>query len=144
MGMTATTITATTATVNIDEKKYRKLLAKAMPKTITNDKQFDHMVEQMEELDRKPDATIEERELAKVLLTLIQAYDEANYPIPEVPPHKMIRYLMEQRHLKQADLVSVIGSRAQVSDLVNGKRGISKSKAKKLAEFFHVSAELFI
>jgi len=38
----------------------------------------------------------------------------------------------------------VIGSRAQVSDLVNGRRGISKAQAKKLAQFFHVSVELFI
>jgi plasmid maintenance system antidote protein VapI len=34
--------------------------------------------------------------------------------------------------------------RAQVSDLVNGKRGISKTQAKKLAEYFGVSVELFI
>jgi HTH-type transcriptional regulator / antitoxin HigA len=61
-----------------------------------------------------------------------------------VPPHEMVRYLMEQRGLRQADLAPVIGSRAQVSDLVNGRRGISKAQAKKLAQFFHVSAELFI
>jgi hypothetical protein len=42
----------------------------------------------------------------------------------------------EQRGLRQADLVSVLGSRAQVSDLVNGKRGIGKAQAKKLAEYF--------
>jgi HTH-type transcriptional regulator/antitoxin HigA len=56
----------------------------------------------------------------------------------------MLQYLMEQRGLKQADLVPVIGSRAQVSDIVNGKRGISKAQAKKLAAFFHTSVELFI
>jgi HTH-type transcriptional regulator/antitoxin HigA len=38
----------------------------------------------------------------------------------------------------------VLGSRAQVSDLVNGKRGTSKAQVKKLAEYFKVSAELFI
>jgi HTH-type transcriptional regulator/antitoxin HigA len=46
--------------------------------------------------------------------------------------------------LKQADLVPVLGSRAQAADLVNGKRGISKSQAKKLAEFFRVTADPFI
>ena len=38
----------------------------------------------------------------------------------------------------------MIGSRAQVSALVSGRRGISKAQAKKLAEFFHVTADLFI
>jgi len=31
-----------------------------------------------------------------------------------------------------------------VSEAVNGKREISKSQAKALGEFFHVSPELFI
>ena len=57
---------------------------------------------------------------------------------------EMVKYLMEQRGLKQADLVPVLGSRAQVSDLVNGKRGISKAQAKKLAEDCGVSAEILL
>jgi len=48
---------------------------------------------------------------------------------------------MEQRGLRQADLVPVLGSRAQVSDLVNGKRRISKAQAKKLAEYIGLSAK---
>ena len=58
-----------------------------------------------------------------------------------MPSHEMIQYLMEQRHLQQSDLVELLGSRSQVSLLVNGKRSISKGQAKKLAEFFHVSAD---
>ncbi len=38
----------------------------------------------------------------------------------------------------------MIGSRSQVSDLVSGKRGISKAQAKKFAEYFRCSFELFI
>ena len=56
----------------------------------------------------------------------------------------MVKFLMEQRGLRQTDLAPVLGSRAQVSDLVSGKRGISKDQAKRLAKFFRVSAELFI
>jgi HTH-type transcriptional regulator/antitoxin HigA len=55
-----------------------------------------------------------------------------------------VPFLIEQRGPKQADLAHVIGSRAQVSDLLNGKRGVSTSQAKKLAEFFHGTAELFL
>lgn len=51
---------------------------------------------------------------------------------------------MDQRGLRQADLVPVLGSRAQVSDIVTGKRGISIRQAKKLAEFFHTGPEMFI
>jgi HTH-type transcriptional regulator / antitoxin HigA len=51
---------------------------------------------------------------------------------------------MEQRALRQPDPVPVLGTRAQVSDVVTGKSGISKAQAKKLAGFFQVSVELFI
>jgi HTH-type transcriptional regulator / antitoxin HigA len=108
------------------------------------DEEFDRMVEHLERLTFKPDLSVEENALANLLEKLVVAYDDEHYPMPDVPPHRMVRFLMEQRGLKQTDLVPLLGSRAQVSDLVNGKRGISKAQAKKLAEYFHVSAELFI
>ena len=40
--------------------------------------------------------------------------------------------------------LSVFGTKGRVSEVVNGKRDISKEQAKKLAAFFHVSANLFI
>jgi HTH-type transcriptional regulator/antitoxin HigA len=124
---------------------YGKLLAAELPQPIRNVREFDRMVERLEALDfAKRKLTEEEKALREVLAALIEAYDDEHYHLPEPPPNEMVRYLMEQRALKQADLVPVLGSRAQVSDLVNGKRGISKAQAKKLAEYFGVSAALFL
>ncbi len=128
----------------IDDKEYGRLLAKTVPKVITTDEEFDRAVEMLEALhfpERK--LSPEEEALGNLLDRLIQDYDD-KLELPEVPPHKMVQFLMEHRGLKQADLVPVIGTRAQVSELVNGKRGISKAQAKKLAAFFRVSVELFI
>ena len=50
---------------------------------------------------------------------------------------------MSQRGLKQKDLVSVFGSQGIASEVLNGKRDISKAIAKALGEFFHVSPALF-
>jgi HTH-type transcriptional regulator/antitoxin HigA len=124
--------------------QYGKLLAKTLPKVIETDEELQHFADLMESLDRRYDSlNAEERALLSLLERLIQDYDD-KVELPEIPPHEMIQYLMEQRHLQQSDLVEVLGSRAQVSLLVNGKRGISRAQVKKLAEFFHVSAELFI
>ncbi|MBZ5623734.1 MAG: helix-turn-helix domain-containing protein [Acidobacteriia bacterium] len=130
--------------MTINPTKYGKLLLKTLPKVIESDEEFDRMAELLEELDFKRNATAEEEALAELLAKLIEAYDDEHYPMPPSPPHEMVQFLMEQRGLKQADLVPVIGTRAQVSALVNGKRGISKAQVKKLAEFFHISAELFL
>jgi HTH-type transcriptional regulator/antitoxin HigA len=85
---------------------------------IESDEEFDRIVEHLERLTFKQAASVEEKALAELLQPLIQAYDDEHYPM--------------------------LGSRAQVSDLVNGKRGISKAQVKKLAEYFGISAELFI
>jgi HTH-type transcriptional regulator / antitoxin HigA len=129
----------------LDPVAYGKLLAAELPQPIQNERQFESMVERLEELDfAKRKLTREEKALREILAALIEVYDKEHHRIPEQPPYEMVRFLMEQRGLKQADLVPVLGSRAQVSDLVNGKRGISKAQAKKLAEYFGVSLELFI
>jgi HTH-type transcriptional regulator / antitoxin HigA len=60
------------------------------------------------------------------------------------PPFQTPQFLMEQNDLRQADWVSIFGSRGRVSEVVNGKRAISKAQAKALGEFFKVSPELFI
>jgi len=134
-----------TATVDIDQVKYGKLLAETLPKIIETDEEFDRMATLLEELTiPERELTPEEDALASLIEKLVVDYDDRYYAIPDAKPHKMVQFLMEQRGLKQADLVPVLGSRAQVSDLVNGKRGISKAQAKKLAEYFKVSAELFI
>jgi len=51
---------------------------------------------------------------------------------------------MEMNRLKQADLLSVFGSSGIASEVINGKREISKAHAKALAKFFHTSTDLFL
>lgn len=133
-----------TAIATVDGKKYGKLLARTLPRVIQNDAEFDRMVALMESIDLKKDATPEERALAELLMKLVLDYDDNQFPVLESTPDKALRALMDQRKLKQVDLVPVLGSRAQVSAAVNGTRGISKAQAKKLAEFFHCSIKLFI
>jgi HTH-type transcriptional regulator / antitoxin HigA len=88
--------------------------------------------------------TTEEDALLELLIILIEKFEEASYPVPNVEPARMLLHLMEARNMKQEELVGVIGSRGVVSEIVNGKRAISKAQAKVLGELFHVSPSLFI
>jgi hypothetical protein len=45
----------------------------------------------------------------------------------------MVEFLLEQRNLRPSDLWPVIGSKSRVSEILAGKRSISKEQAKKLA-----------
>lgn len=134
-----------TISTELDQAKYGRLLAKIRPKIIETDEEFDRMAALLEQLTiPQRELSPEEDALANLLEKLVVDYDDLHYAIPDAPPHEMVKFLMDQKGLIQADLVPLLGSRAQVSDLVNGKRGISKAQAKKIAEFFKISVELFI
>jgi len=128
----------------LNPKEYGKLCSVVVPKLISNDQEFDRMVEQLEVLTFKNNPTPEEDVLAELLAKLVEDYDDAHHPLPDVPPHKMVAFLMEQRGLRQVDMLPVFGSRSVASDVLNGKREPSKAHIRKLAEFFRVSPELFL
>src|SRR5215472_12128660 len=97
--------------VRLNPRKYGRLCSQTLPKVIASEAEFDHMAEQLEALEMKPNPSPEETALAALLTKLIEDYDEIHYPLPDLPPHKMLAYLMGQRGLKQAGLVDLIGSR---------------------------------
>ena len=81
--------------------------------------------------------------LLDTLGTLIAAFEETHYPVPESGRRDVLRYLMEERSLKQSDLPE-IGSQGVVSELVNGKRELNLRQICALAKRFHVSPAVFI
>ena len=81
--------------------------------------------------------------LVEALGELIQAYEKRQAPMPEAEPREVLRHLMAEHGLRQADLAD-IASQGAISDILCGRRGISKALAKKLAARFHVSAGLFV
>jgi HTH-type transcriptional regulator/antitoxin HigA len=88
----------------LNPKKYGALCAEAIPKVIENDEEFSRMVAKLEELTFKKNVTREEAELAKLLEKLVMVYEDEHCEIPDVPPHQMVKFFMDQRGLKQADL----------------------------------------
>lgn len=82
--------------------------------------------------------------LLELLTNLVQDFEEKAYPIPKSEPHKMVAFLLEQRGLAPKDLWPVVGSKSRVSEILAGKRAMTKEQAKKLAEFVHVGVDLFI
>lgn len=81
--------------------------------------------------------------LVAALGELIQAYEKRQEPMIEAEPRAVLRYLMEDHGLKQADLAD-IASQGTISDILGGRRGISKALAKKLAARFNLSPAAFL
>ncbi|QUY42295.1 type II toxin-antitoxin system HigA family antitoxin [Acaryochloris marina] len=131
-----------TFTFNADT--YSQLLAEYRPKVIASEQENEAAISLAQELEHLPNQTPEQEALLDLLVMLIEKYEDTAYPIPVSTPREVLLHLMEAKGCIQEDLVGVIGSRGVVSEVVNGKRGISIAQAKSLADYFGVDAGLFI
>jgi HTH-type transcriptional regulator/antitoxin HigA len=129
----------------IDDKKYARVLAKVLPRVITTEREYERLLSQVEKLMDKGDRrTAEEDAVLDLMVRLITDYEAEYHPLLDPSPREMLVYLMERHGLTQADLLPIFNSRGYISDVVNGKRSISKAHARQLAGFFNVSVDLFI
>ncbi len=134
-----------TASSRLNSRKYAELLSGTLPRIIEDGAELERVVQGVEPLlDKGEHRTKEEEALCRLLLRLIEDYQQSRRTIPKLTPNDALAALLEARNLRQADLLPIFGSRSRISDAVNGKREISKAHARKLAEFFSVSPELFI
>lgn len=82
-------------------------------------------------------------DLLHYLVEQIEAYEDTACPTPEAEPADVLRFLMEQHGLKQENLADC-APQSRISEILSGKRPISKEIAKKLARRFGVHADLFL
>lgn len=130
----------------IENKAYADLVVKVLPTAIQSEEEYEIMLANINELMSRSEDSLspEEVRLLETLAILVESYEDEHYPMPEIPPHEVLKYLMKENGYKQKDIVHIFGSSGITSEVVNGKRSVSKAQAKKLAEFFSVSVELFI
>ena len=113
--------------------------------TIRNEREYNAAVKRMNELLDEI-GTNEKHPLYSLLdtlATLIHAYEEEHYPIPESTGADVLRFLMEENGLAQSELPEV-GSQGVVSEILNGKRELNIRQIRALAERFRVSTAVFI
>ena len=134
------------ATLTVDPRKYARLANRIVVKAIETEEEYDHMVAAVEQLIDKGEERLspEESALPETMAILVEAYDDRRHPLPAVAPNETLAYLMETSGRTTKDLLPVFGTRGRVSEVLSGKRSISKEQAKKLASVFKVAADLFI
>ncbi|MBD2205202.1 transcriptional regulator [Calothrix sp. FACHB-1219] len=132
-------------TLTFNSDKYKNLLVQYQPKLIRNEEENEKALAIVEELMHRSNLSPEEDKLYDLLIILIEKFDQEYYsPGKASQPDSILRFLMEQRDIKESDLVDIIGSQAVVSAVINGEQEISKAQAKALGEFFRVDCGLFI
>lgn|SRR5262245_46137793 len=128
-----------------DPEKYAGLLTETLPIMIENEKQNKRLLKVLKDLiDKGDDLSPEEIALMKLLGHLIQDFEQRYYKPESVSPREALIELMTMNNLRQIDVVHIFGSKGITSEVISGKREISKANAKALAKFFNTSTDLFL
>jgi HTH-type transcriptional regulator / antitoxin HigA len=115
-------------------------------RTIENERHYRAMVNFMNTLldkvgDRETHPLIG---LLDIVTAFVHDYEERHIEIPDADPSVVLRFLMDQHHLRQTDLAKDFGSQSNVSEVLSGKREINARQARSLAARFGVSPAVFI
>src|SRR4030067_74383 len=102
-------------------------------KVIKTEEDYHFALDRIDKLmDARP-GTPEFDEL-ELLSTLVEIYEDKNYPINMRDPVSAIKFRMEQLGLNQQDLVAFMGSRSKVSEILNRKRTLTLSMIRALSK----------
>ncbi|MFW6307418.1 MAG: helix-turn-helix domain-containing protein [Campylobacterales bacterium] len=93
-------------------------------KPIKNERDYLDALSAIESLmDAKPNT--QEMDELEILTTLVEVYEAQHYAIDAPDPIEAIKFRMEQEGLKQKDLISIVGSKSRVSEILNKKRKLT-------------------
>lgn len=109
------------------QKKYNTM--KISP--IKNEKDYQGALKDLEKVfDAKPGTP--QGDQAELLMLIIEDYEKKHHPIDAPDPVEAIKYIMEERQLKNKDVVKYFGSKSLVSQVLNRQRHLSLKIIKSL------------
>lgn len=79
-----------------------------------------------------------------VLATLVEAYEQKNFPIEAADPVEAILFRMDQMGLERKDLEPFMGSRHRVSEVLNRKRGLSLDMIRRIHRGLGIPLEVLV
>ncbi|MEL0590771.1 MAG: transcriptional regulator [Planktothrix rubescens PR222] len=122
---------------------YIELLTNFPPRPITSEEELELTQNMIDKLLDQGKLSQDEKDYLNVLGALVYEYEQQQEPIPDIYGVELLKSLIEDNELRQKDLVSIFKTESIVSDILNGKRELTKRHIEELAQFFHVSPAVF-
>lgn len=114
----------------------------------SSEAEYDDLIELIESIFKLAGANPEQSPYATLLdiaSTYAHDWEEQQHPMPAGNPVNILRLLLEQHDLTQADLVRAgVTDQPTLSRVLSGQRSISKALAKRLGAHFKIPTEMFL
>lgn len=126
---------------------YDSLLLKYKPRPIRNDREHRRALKKVEELisEHGPTPPRAECELIAVLSMLIESYEVEASPRRKPTPAETLEHLIESKQVTRAEVAQKTGiPRSTITNVLSGRRQISKENVTRLANYFHIDPSVFL
>jgi HTH-type transcriptional regulator/antitoxin HigA len=121
-----------------------EMIAHGAPRVIHNDAELEAYTDALFQLTALENPSVSEMEAIELLTLLVERYEQAHYPIPAAGPATVVRFLLEQQHLTQRDLIPQFGSESAVSMFLAGQRKLTLAQVRRLSARFKLPADIFL
>jgi HTH-type transcriptional regulator / antitoxin HigA len=110
---------------------------------IRSEEDYEAALAEIDELmDAEPGTA--EGDRLDIMVTLVEAYEARHWEIDLPDPVEAIRVRMEDKNLRQVDLVPMIGSRGRVSEVLSRKRDLTLPMIRRLTKGLDLGADVLI
>jgi HTH-type transcriptional regulator / antitoxin HigA len=128
---------------NINDR-YLELVKQFPLRPIRSDRELDKAVNAIDSLLSRPKLTAAEADYLDVLGDLVERYETDSHPIAPVSDAEMLSHLIEAKDVSQTEVAQSTGIVVStISEILRGKRSLSRAHIGKLARYFHVSPDVF-
>lgn len=110
----------------------------------TGEQYLAYLWEVQELMARQPTMGSAEGDRLELLTVLIEAYENNKFPIESPDPIDAILFRMQEKGLKQADLIPYFGTRSRVSEVLGRKRPLTVQMIRALSIGLGISAETLV
>src|SRR5262245_11489151 len=135
---------ATRTTAGQKRDAYLELIFQVPLRPIRSDTELDRAIAMVDSLIDRDDLGQDEQDYLDVLSDIVERYESEEHPIAPVSDAEMLGHLIEAKGVTQADVARGTGiAESTISEVLAGKRTLSRTHISKLSRYFHVEPGVF-
>lgn len=125
-------------------RSYLALVKQFPLRPIPSDADLDRAIAMVDALLDRDGLDAGEQDYLDVLSDLVERYEDQTDPPRDVSDAELLRFLMDQKGVKQVELSRATGIvESTISAVLSSGRTLNRSQIGKLAGYFHVSPSVF-
>jgi HTH-type transcriptional regulator / antitoxin HigA len=123
---------------------YATLVENLPLRPLRSDAELDRAVAVIDSLINRGDLEPGEQDYLDVLTAIVERYETAEHPMPVVSDAAMLRHLIDARGVTQSKLAAEVKiPMSTISEVLNGKRRLTRNHIAALSKYFSVSSAVF-